>query len=46
MLGILGWGALISSVNPAAEAALKVLSPNAPMQVPFCLDEDHGVAAY
>ena len=38
MVGAWGSGALISSFNPASSTALKVLLPNAPITVPFCLN--------
>src|SRR5688572_14631722 len=38
MEGVLGCGTLIVNCNPASSTALDVLSPKAPMTVPFCLN--------
>src|SRR5579885_3892740 len=38
MLGICGWGALISNFKPASSIAFEVLLPKAPITVPFFLN--------
>jgi len=39
MLGVCGAGAFISTYKPASSIALMVLFPNAPINVPFCINK-------